>query len=198
MQTGENKATGTRATSIAGIERATGRSWDDWLAIMEGAGAQTLGHAGIAKLARSHMADDMKSVDWWAQGVAIAYEQHAGLRVPGQGSDGLFRVSASRTLDTDREAAIDAWVATFGERSEFEGHDVMAARRNQTEKRSFWRFSLAGAGKVEVSATPKAPSKSATDAAPKVTLAISHDALPAADEVERWRAFWKERLAELG
>jgi len=49
-----------------------------------------------------------ESKQWWAQGVsvAIAYEQHAGLRVPGQSSDGDFRTSTTKTFSGDKDAAL--------------------------------------------------------------------------------------------
>lgn len=198
MSADQPTTTGTRATSVPAIERATGRDWASWLELFaeHGAdkhGAAKLGHAKIAKIARAALPDDMQSVDWWAQGVAIAFEQHMGLRIPGQGSDGLFRVSASRTLPLDRDAAIDAWVAAHGDGerhgTEHRGFTVQKPRRSRTEKRSFWRFDLDGMGRVDVSATPKGDDR--------VTLGISHDGMPSGEDIEQWRAYWKELLAAL-
>lgn len=185
-ETGGNR---TRAESTQSIERATGRSWSEIVADFDAAGAREMRHPEIAKLARRGMPDSLKNPDWWAQAVAIAYEQHVGLRVPGQSSAGTFRVSASRTVELDRDAAIDAFVRAHGERSEHLGHAAGSPRPSRTEKRTFWRFSLEGAGKVEVSATPKDDGRS--------SLAISHDGLTTPDDIENWRAHWKALLAEL-
>lgn len=181
----------TRGESIPGIERATNRSWEDWLSYFESHDAAKLPHPEIAKLARAAVPDTVKNPDWWAQGIAIAFEQHAGLRVPGQSSTGTYRVSASRALDVDRDDAIEAWVASHGEAEDHRGHAVTGARRSRTDKRSFFRFSLEGAGKVEVSATPNAkdPSRS--------TLGVSHDNLASDDDIEPWRAHWKALLAAI-
>ncbi|WP_053387896.1 hypothetical protein [Leucobacter japonicus] len=179
----------TRAENVPAIERATGRDWGAWVALFEAQGAATLPHGEIAKIARAAVTDDLKNPDWWAQGIAIAYEQHAGLRVPGQSSTGTFRVSASRTLTLDRDAAIEAWTAAHGDRTEHLGHAPGDPRPSRTEKRSFWRFSLDGAGKVEISATPKGDDK--------VILAVSQDGLADGDRIEEWRAHWKALLAAL-
>lgn len=179
----------TRAENIPAIERATGRSWDSWVKLFEAAGAAKLPHAEIAKIAHSGVPDDLRNPFWWAQGIAIAYEQHAGLRVPGQSSTGTFRVSASRTLPLDRDAAIAAWRTAHGARADHLGHTAGEPRSSRTEKRSFWRFSLDGAGKVEVSATPKGDDR--------VILGVSHDSLPDGDRIEAWRAHWKSLLTEL-
>lgn len=185
----ESAGNRTRATSIPGIERASGMSWDAWLAIFDGAGARSLGHAEIARIARAALPADMQSLDWWAQGIAIAFEQQVGLRVPGQSSTGSFRVSASRTLPLDRDAAIEAWAAMHGSRAEHLGHPSGEVRRSRTDKRTFWRQSLDGAGRFEVAATPKDDTRS--------VLAVSQEGLPDADGIEAWRAHWKALLAEL-
>jgi hypothetical protein len=54
-----------------------------------------MSHAEIAR----HVAEAHGQTGWWAQGVTIQYEQHHGMRVPGQRSDGTFAANASRTVD---------------------------------------------------------------------------------------------------
>ena len=189
MNAGSAAGNRTRGESIAGIERATGRSWDEWMALFDGERSRELPHPEIARIARAAMPDALKNPDWWAQATAIAFEQQVGLRVPGQSSTGTFRVSASRTLPVDRDAAIAAWVTAHGELAEHLGHASGVPRPSRTEKRSFWRFPLEGAGKVEVSATPKDETR--------VTLAVSHDGIPEQDSIEEWRAHWKGLLAAL-
>ena len=103
----------TKATSIPAIERASERSWADWLTLFEAEGAAKLPHSEIAKIALAALPESLQNPHWWAQGVAIAFEQHTGLRVPGQSSTGDFRVSASRTMSCNRDEAIERWIARF-------------------------------------------------------------------------------------
>ena len=173
--------------NFAPLERASGRSWPEWVAHFEANDAKSLDHAQIAKLARDFMPDGVKNPDWWAQGAAIAYEHQVGMRVPGQAHDGTFRVSVSRTLPIDRDAAIALWVDTYGDRDQL-GHAVSGLRTSRTDKRSFARFSLDGAGKVEIAATPKAD---------KTSLAVNHTGLAEGVRLEEWRAHWKGLLADL-
>lgn len=190
MSTAANSETNnTRAESIPGIERATGRSWADWVEIFESQGARTLPHPKIAIIARAAVPETLANPDWWAQGIAIAYEQHAGLRVPGQSSTGTFRVSASRTLTADRDDIIEAWAAANDHRTEHLGHAAGEPRRSRTEKRTFWRLDLEGAGRVEVAASQKTEDK--------IIIALSQDGLPDGERIEEWRAHWKSLLAEL-
>lgn len=179
----------TRPENVPAIERATKRSWDDWMRVFTEAGATQLPHPEIAQIARAAMPHDLKNPDWWAQGTAIAFEQQSGLRVPGQSSTGDFRVSASRTVSLGRDAAIEAWVATHDGRSDHLGHARGAPRSSRTAKRSFWRFPLEGAGTVEIAAFPKSDDK--------VTLTVSHTGLVTGDRIEDWRSHWKSLLTEL-
>lgn len=179
----------TRETSIAGIERATGRDWAAWMAYFDAHNARTLKHPEIAKLALAELPEDMQSRHWWGQGVAIAFEQQVGLRVPGQSSTGTFRVSATRTMALDRDAAVAAWVAAYGDRQDHLGHPVGTPRPSRTEKRTFWRIPLEGAGKVEVAAVAKDDERS--------ILTVSQDGIPDQDQIEEWRTHWKSLLAEL-
>jgi hypothetical protein len=179
----------TRAESIPGIERATGRAWAEWVRLFEAQDAKAKPHSEIAIIARAAVPETLHNPDWWAQAVAIAYEQHAGLRVPGQSSSGTFRVSASRTLPLDRDAAIEAWAEALSGIPTHLGHAASEPRRSRTEKRTFWRINLEGAGRVEASATPKDDTR--------VTLAISQDGLPDGERIEAWRAHWKALLAAL-
>lgn len=179
----------TRAGSTAGIERASGRAWTDWMELFETRGARHLAHLDIARLARSEMPEGVTNPDWWAQAAAIAYEQEAGLRVPGQSSTGTFRVGASRTLKSDRDAAIESWAILVNETLEHRGYTCEKIRQSRTDKRSFWRANLSGAGRIEVAAAPKGDDR--------VTLALSHEGLETQEEIEPWRAYWKAWLQRL-
>ena len=178
----------TKATSISAIERASERSWADWVTLFETEGAAQLTHPEIARIALAALPEQLQNPHWWAQGVAIAFEQHVGLRVPGQSSTGDFRVSASRTMSCDRDEAIARWIARFAGSTHL-GHEAQSVRQSRTEKRTFWRATLDGAGKLEVAAGAKPDGRS--------LVAISHSGLPGADVIEVWRAHWKACLGEL-
>lgn len=184
----------TKPSNVAAIERSTGRDWSTWFAMLSQAGATSREHADIARLARDAMPEEVTNPDWWAQGVAIAFEQQTGMRVPGQSSTGSFRVSASRTVELDRDAAIEAWASLVGSPPSFREHECGEARHSRTPKRSFWRVDVAGAGRVEVAATPKAGDSEHSE---KSVLAVNHEGLPDAESVEAWRTHWKALLAKI-
>lgn len=148
-----------------------------------------MSHTNIAALALELTPPALPNERWWAQAVAIAFEQHAGLRAPGQSAAGDFRVSVSRTLPVGRATALAMWIAAFGADDAHLGHTVSNRRDSETAARAFHRFSLEGAGKIEVAATPK-------DAA-KTVLSISQTALDSGEQIEEWRAYWKAQLTRL-
>jgi len=104
----------TRPSSTAGIEKGTGRPWEDWLAFLEKIGAAGLSHKEIAE----RIAATGDASGWWAQSITVAYEQHIGRRVAGQDNDGAFQVATARTFLGNMDAALDAWVALIGDRKE--------------------------------------------------------------------------------
>ena len=97
-----------KPTNTSAITKATNRPWDDWVAALDAAGAREMNHGDIAKQALKLMPEPVEQKGWWAQGVAIAYEQHTGLRIPGQSSDGDFRTSTTKTFGDDKDAALQA------------------------------------------------------------------------------------------
>ena len=89
---------------------ATGRTPEDWYAVLDEQGAVSWGHTAVAAWVLEQGVDG-----WWAQGVTIGYEQARGLRIPGQrlvttepGAAGKVRVSAERGRLTGPERMPDA------------------------------------------------------------------------------------------
>lgn len=83
-------------------------------------------HSAIAVQALAQMPESVERREWWAQGTAVAYEQHCGLRVPGQSCTGDFQLSTSRTVSADKDAALQAWSELVAAREEFGGVAVAA------------------------------------------------------------------------
>lgn len=90
------------------------------------------------------MPDGVQNPDWWAQGVAIAFEHQTGLRVPGESSTGTFQVSVSRTLIGDRDEVLAKWIS-LASGQPHQSHELSDERTSRTDKRSFWRAAVQGA-----------------------------------------------------
>ena len=99
----------TTNARIEAVERATGRSWDDWLGWMASIDADQLSHHEIASALIAELDGKVDNLGWWAEATAVAYEQSVGRRVPGQRPDGTFQTSVSRSTSLGMEPLIQAW-----------------------------------------------------------------------------------------
>jgi hypothetical protein len=176
----------TTAMPLDGVEDATGRSWDGWRSVLDGWDAAAMTHAQIAR----RLQDDEDVAHWWAQTLTVAYEQHIGRRVPGQASDGTFQVSTSRIVDGDLDDVFARWLQVVDDLDD--RTDIAIAREPATtsnETYRYWRVGFADGSRVSFGASQAKPGK--------VKLGLGHQRLPAAEDIERWRPFWKAMLAEV-
>jgi uncharacterized protein YndB with AHSA1/START domain len=89
-----------RVTSES-VLKCTGKIWDQWIALLDKAGARTWTHQEIV----AHLKTRYKQGPWWQQGVTLGYEIHIGRRVEGQNQKGQYSTAATRTFPLDKKAA---------------------------------------------------------------------------------------------
>lgn len=170
----------SNAISLEAIERATNKSWGEWLQFFEEIHASRLSHQEIAQKA----GDLGGAPNWWRQMVTVAYEQHIGRRIPGQDCDGQFNVSVTKTVSGTMDDALAAWKKRTEGLSDFS--DVSISRGpsvTSTEKWRYWRCGLADGSRVNVNISLKSPGKT--------TVSIQHEQLESTEQVEHWRSYWK-------
>jgi uncharacterized protein YndB with AHSA1/START domain len=93
------------------VKKATGKSWDEWRAVLDKEGARKMAHRDIARLLQeTGLVRNM----WWAQTVTVGYEYMRGSRVIGQTADAGFQVGVSRTIDSPRRRAWDFLLSPRG------------------------------------------------------------------------------------
>lgn len=176
----------TRKQHTSKFGEVTGRAWEDWIVFLDGIGARDLTHTEIAR----RIEETGLASGWWGQGITVAYEQHIGRRQPGQTSSGAFAVSVTRTLTGTADECFARWRSLMEQRTVFDGVAMSGTPTiSVTPKRHYWRCSLKDGSRVIVALEPKGVGQT--------LLAVSHEKLTSADEVERWRAFWKAAVAEL-
>jgi hypothetical protein len=178
----------TKPSNVKALETGSGISWEEWIEFFDG--HEKLNHAELATMALERIIETGKSSspEWWAQGVAVAFEQHIGRRLPGQQNDGSFAVTVSKTFDGDMDAALAQWVAKVGDTREFNGVKLNGEpRTSQTEKWRYWRANLADGSTLAMNFQTKANGE-------KTAAALNHDKIPNSEAAEKWRAFWKQYL----
>ena len=140
---------------IGPVERATGRSWDDWLRFLDRIGARDLDHRAIALHVYEELGDGFGQRGWWTQSVTVAYEQHIGRRVPGQRPDGTFQTSVSRSTTLGMTELMDAWCAFAAADPAVQGIVDGDLRVSGTDRRITWRTRARDGSSVVVTSEPK-------------------------------------------
>ena len=145
----------TTNSRIEAVERATGRSWDQWLEWMAGIGADGLSHHEIATALIHELDGKVDNLGWWAQATAVAYEQHIGRRVPGQRPDGTFQTSVSRSTPLGMEALMDAWTEFAAADDAVSDLIAGEVRVSGTANRITWRAKARDGAAITVISEPK-------------------------------------------
>lgn len=173
--------------SLSSIQKATDRGWTDWVELLDAAGAETLTHRDIAKLAGEQ--DGVSP--WWAQQVTVGYERIKGLRDVGQRRGGGYDANKSKTLPVTlsrlysafaRKAQRERWLEDFEWRL-----------RTSTKDRSI-RLDGDDGQKVQLYFTEKPAGR---DGRPRATVQVQHGGLPSRETVESTKAEWGNRLDAL-
>ncbi|HYS53072.1 MAG TPA: SRPBCC domain-containing protein [Thermoanaerobaculia bacterium] len=158
--------------SEAAIQRATGRSWAEWVKLLDDAGAISKPHREIAQYVSS-----IGTPDWWSQTVTVGYERIRGLRDRGQRRGGGYEASKSKTFAVPVKKLFSAFrkLANF---------DVRSTTPNKR-----MRIAWDDGTTVEVMFLSKGDRKSA--------VAVTHQKLPDKAEAAKMKAWWGERLDAL-
>lgn len=164
------------------VAKATGRAWDEWLALLDQAGALAMPHKAIASM----LSRKFGVPSWWSQMVTVGYEQARGLREVHEKSDG-FAAGASRTLEASLERLFGAW-ADPALRALWLGDAPVAVKRSTGAKsmRLDW---TRGGSSVVVHFNPVGERKS--------RVQVEHGRLADAKAVERQKRFWSGALERL-
>ena len=162
------------------VRERTGRTWNEWFALLDEWGAAEREHPEIAAWLNA----EHGVPGWWAQGITVEYEKARGLRPQGGDRDGTLNVSASKTVAVPVDRLYEAF-------TEIEAWAPGAPLRERTAlphrtARYDWGE---GSTRVIVGFTAKGEGKS--------TVAISHERLPDGDSADAMRGYWRERLAVL-
>lgn len=161
----------------------TGKDLLDWFAIVDDWGGAAGSHAEIvAYLASEHHVDG-----WWAQMIAVEYEQERGLPVPGRRADGTFAATAAVTVAVGAEIVFDFW-ADEARRAEWSPETVMSLVTANRPHELRFDFSEDGSH-VLVHVHDEGEHKSA--------VRVTHDGLSTPEIMVARKAFWRTRLEAL-
>ncbi len=197
-------ATAARISSSA-VERATGKTWDDWHALLDAAGANSMTHQEIVRLVRKHGVGP-----WWEQMVTVGYEYARAKRTVGKTATVGFEVGVQKTLAvTPRRAwsllmtppGRDLWLGKLARFRLAKGAAYETAEGNKGQVRSLTagkhlRMTWSAAGGTR----GKAPSTLQIHFVPSgdgTSIRFHQEKLASASERERMRQRWRRVLEQL-
>ncbi len=162
------------------IKNKTGRSWREWVAMLDAEKCAGKPHRDIARYVAS-----LGTPDWWTQTVTVGYERIRGLRAIGQRRAGSYEASKSRTFAVPVEKLYKAF-ATARQRAKWlpEKVDVKSSSANKR-----MRIAMADNTVVEIGFFAKTDAKS--------SVAVQHSKLPDKATADRVKAWWAERFDAL-
>lgn len=164
------------------VQEATSRTWGEWFALLDRAGAGKLDHKGIVAI----LAGQFALGPWWQQMVTVAYEQERGLRRKHEQADG-FQVSRSRTMAVPVSRLFEAW-RDGRQRARWLAERGVQIRKATPHKsiRITW---IDGRTHVECNFYARGATRS--------QVTVQHRKLPSAAAAERMKAYWGEKLEAL-
>jgi uncharacterized protein YndB with AHSA1/START domain len=161
--------------------RRTGKSWDDWFAVLDNANAQTLDQRGIiAILAQKHGIGP-----WWQQMIAVGYESLRGKSEKSVAAEG-FRINSSCVLEAPLTRVFRAWNDS-SERARWLADDRFVVRGSSGDKvlRARWGK---GASQIDVSFSEKSG---------KTSVSVEHHHIESESAAEQMKAYWAKKLGLL-
>lgn len=167
------------------LRGATGRSWQEWLGLLDkaGAGGGSLDHQQIHDLAMQWVPGADR---WWGQMVSTGYERARGLHKKKPARAGAFKTSISKTLPVPLFAAFAAWADQTLRRGWLDAADLDFTRLNAGRNiRARWPDGSV----LDIRFDSTAPDQ--------CEIVVDATKLADAGAAERAKAFWQEQFERL-
>jgi len=164
------------------VRAKTGKSWSEWIDVLDSAGAADMDHPAIAK----YLYNDLGVPDWWSQMVTVGYEQARGRRRVHETARG-FQISRSKTLEVSTARAFKAWNEAGVRRRWLPGRSLKVRKATHNKSiRSTWSED---GSDVSVDFYAKGPLK--------VQVVVQHSGLSDPKQAEGMKEFWSAALGRL-
>jgi len=163
------------------VKAKTGKSWDEWFALMDASGCAKMRHKEIVAV----LHNQFNVGNWWQQMIPDSYEQSCGKRLLNQRLDG-YQISKSKTYSVNIETAFNAW-AEESIRIKWLADPGISIRKTipNHSLRIIWVDGITG---VDVLFNPKGE---------KVQISVNHRQLPDSQTAEEINKYWAEQLNKL-
>jgi len=172
----------TPRMSDEAVKAKTGKTWKQWFAVLDKAGAKKMSHQEIVK----YISAEHGVGPWWQQMVTVTYEQGRGLRKQHERPDG-YQISVSRTINVPVSMLYNAF-ANDKARNAWLAEDGVTVRKATANKsmRVTWNDVKTS---LEINFYPKGEGKS--------QVVVQHSKLPNAKASATMKTYWGKALDRL-
>lgn len=195
--------------SSEAVKNATGKTWDEWIKILDKEGAKNMPHKDIARLLK-----DKKYIKsgWWCQMVTVGYEYVKGRRVLGETKDAGFEIGVTKTIKISPKAAWDFLVSSKGrdiwlgkvsrftlkpgaryETKEGTTGEIRTIKKGERIRLTFQQKAMKSPSTLQVTITPRKTTKG-------TCISFHQEKLSDQKSREKMRTHWQavlEKLAKL-
>ena len=163
------------------VSKRTGRTWAQWVRVLDAARASEKTHREIAEYVSS-----LGTPDWWSQTVTVGYERIRGLRDRGQRRGGGYEATKSRTFNVPVERLFDAFANVRIRRRWL----VPKVTVRHATPHKYIRITWVDGTHVQVGFLSKGAAKS--------SVAVAHQKLPSRSAADAMKKTWSEHFDRLG
>jgi uncharacterized protein YndB with AHSA1/START domain len=167
--------------SDAKVQEKTGRTWMQWVRVLDDIDAVKMPHREIARHVSS-----LGTPAWWTQTVTVGYERIRGLRDRGQRRGGAYEASKSRTFAVPAAALFNAFANARTRRRWLPAGITVRSATPPKRMRIAWDDGTP----VQIGFFSKA--------AAKTVVAVQHQKLKDRDAAERMKRAWASHFDRLG
>jgi uncharacterized protein YndB with AHSA1/START domain len=162
----------------------TGKTMEEWFAVLDERGAQKLAHAEIFDRVAS--IDGLKPLGQWNQNLlTTTYEWNRGLKERGQKEDG-FEISVSKTIKVPISELFRSWVDNKIRKDWLDEEITIRKSTENKSARITWSDSVTS---LSVDFYPKGEGKS--------QVVVQHLKIPDSDMAKAMKEYWGEKLDKL-
>lgn len=191
-------------TKSEALLRHTGKTWDQWIRILEKQGAQRWKYGEIVNF----LVQQFEVSAWWSQIVTQGFEIKLGRRVEGRNQKGLYSVTLTKSIHVPAKTIWDWMVSDSGQNEwlrPLSNFDFLRGQEFEVEGGFFGKIrSIKSPVRIRMSWQDAEWTKPSIVqiwllARPKgrATLVISHSDLPSARLRIHYRQYWQDHLLQI-
>jgi hypothetical protein len=170
--------------SSESVKKATGKTWDEWIALLDKENLGQKPHKEIAEyIYKKHLSHH--KTGWWSQMVTVGYEKTKGLRIDNQNAAG-FQISASKTVPVSLDILYSFWE---DENKRIKWLNEKFTITKSTKNKSMRIKWVDGKTRVDVGFYAKGEDKS--------QVAVGHEKIQTQKEAKEKQEFWRKKLSFL-